>query len=99
MASPQVVEIKEIQNQDSTQIVRIEGTVERIIPLLDRKAMEIKDQTGTILVVTNHNISKVGDRISLEGVLKHKEIIIGGETFKEYYLQQVINNEELKIEN
>lgn len=91
MASPQVVEINEIKNHHSTNIVKIEGTVERIIPLLDQKGIEIKDQTGTILVVTNNNISKVGDRISLEGVLKQKEIIIGGEIFKEYYLEIMEN--------
>lgn len=92
MASPEIVEINEIQNHNSTETLKIEGTVVKIIPLLDRKGVEIKDQTGSIWVVTNNNdIPKVGDRISLEGVLKQKDITIGEETFKEYYLQQVMD--------
>lgn len=98
MASPQVVEINEIQNHDSANIVKIEGTVERIIPLLDRKVIEVKDQTGSILVVTDNQIlPKVGDRIMLEGILKSKEIILDGETLNEYYLQQT--NHELSNES
>jgi hypothetical protein len=95
LASPQVVEINEIQNQDSTEVIKIEGTVERIIPLLDRRAIEIKDTTGSILVVTDNKIlPKVGDRIAVEGVLKSKEIILDDEVLNEYYLQQVMNTGE-----
>lgn len=82
------MEIKEIQNHLSGT-VKIEGTVVRIIPLLDRKAIEVKDDTGSIMVVTNNNIPKVGDRISLEGILKYKDILIGGEKLKEYYLEKI----------
>jgi hypothetical protein len=93
LASPQVVEINEIQNQDSANIVKIEGSVERIIPLLDQKVIEIKDATGSILVVINsNNIPKVGDRMAVEGILKSKEIILDDEVVNEYYLQQVIKN-------
>ncbi|BAQ63533.1 hypothetical protein [Geminocystis sp. NIES-3709] len=34
-------------------------------------------------------VPKVGDQISVEGILKYKEIVIEGEEFNEFYLQQI----------
>lgn len=89
-ASPEVTEISEIQNQDqATETIKIEGIVKKIIPLIDRKGFEVKDQTGSIWVVTQGNIPKIGDRISVEGRLKSQEFIIGEEHFKEFYLESM----------
>lgn len=49
----------------------------------------MKDNTGSIWVVTQGNIPKIGDRISVEGKLKYQEIIIGKEQFKEFYLESM----------
>ncbi|MBL1209689.1 hypothetical protein [Geminocystis sp. GBBB08] len=89
MASPEVIDISKIQNQNkTTEIIKIEGICQNIIPLLDRKGFEIKDQTGSIWVVTQGNIPKIGDRISVEGQLKFQEIVIGEEKFNEFYLEK-----------
>ncbi|BAQ62988.1 hypothetical protein GM3708_3394 [Geminocystis sp. NIES-3708] len=87
LASPQVTQISEIHNlAQTTQPIKVEGIVKKIVPLLDRKGFEIKDETGSIWVVTQGTIPKVGDRISLEAILKSQDIIIGGEKTKEFYL-------------
>lgn len=89
-ASPQVTEISEIQNQDkATETIKVEGTVQKIIPLLDRQGFEVKDNTGSIWVVTQGIIPKVGDRILVEGILKSQEIVIGKEKFSEFYLENI----------
>lgn len=86
-ASPQVVNIGDIAEKDiSDEKIKVEGTVNKIIPLLDRQGFEIKDPTGSIWVITHKNVPKIGDRITVEGILKSKDIVIDGEEFKEFYL-------------
>ncbi len=90
LASPKFIEIGEVKNQNySGKIIKVEGTVQKVIPLLDLKGFEIKDQTDSIWVVTQDNIPRVGDRISIGGKLKYKEIVIGEEKFNEFYLDSI----------
>lgn len=101
-ASPQVIKISEIQNQDqATETIKVEGIVKKIIPLLDRQGFEVKDKTGSIWVVTQGNIPKIGDLISVEGRLKYQEIVIGGEKHNEFYLESIeeVSTDSMPEEN
>lgn len=63
--------------------------VKKIIPLVHRKGFEVKDETGSIWIITEGKTPQVGSRISIEGKLKYKEIVIGNETLKEFYLEKI----------
>jgi hypothetical protein len=90
LASPQLIEINRIAERKNKQTpIRVQGKVEKIVPLLNSSAYELKDLTGSIWIVTKNNLPKQGETITIEALPQYQNIIIGQENLGEFYLQEI----------
>jgi len=87
LASPPTVRVQEISQQQSR--IKVEGIVLNVIPLIDGFAYELKDETGSVWVVTGEEKPQMGDLLSVEGRVKYQDFIIDGEDQGSVYLEQV----------
>lgn len=89
-ASPQLIEINQIQLEKHQQNpITVTGKVAKIVPLLNSSAYELKDQTGSIWVVTNNNLPQVGEEITVEAMAEYQEIVIDSENLGGLYLREI----------
>ncbi|NET55880.1 MAG: hypothetical protein F6K47_06840 [Symploca sp. SIO2E6] len=92
--SVEVTKISDIpQNQEASATVHVLGEVITKAPFLGSGAYQLKDETGTIWIVTNQTLPEVGDGILLKGQLQYQSIPIGGQELGEVYIQE---QEQLK---
>ena len=81
------------QTQNANATVHLLGEVVTKAPFLGSGAYQIKDNTGTIWVITNQTLPEVGDGILLKGQLQYQSIPVGGQELGEVYIQE---QEQLK---
>ncbi|NEP13426.1 MAG: hypothetical protein F6K14_25110 [Symploca sp. SIO2C1] len=74
--------------QNATATVHLLGEVITKAPFLESGAYQIKDETGTIWIITNQTLPEVGDGILLKGQLQYQSIPIGGQELGEVYIQE-----------
>ncbi|MEI6444386.1 MAG: hypothetical protein WCO29_14965 [Nostocales cyanobacterium ELA583] len=74
------------KNQDNT--VYIQGKVEKIAPLIQKKAYQINDSTGKIWVITNQGNFQVGEEVVLKGNVQYKSVPLAGKEYGEIYLEE-----------
>ncbi len=93
LASPQVIEIEEIgaktNNKNKDNPIRVQGKVEKIVPLLGSSAYELRDVTGSIWIVSKNNLPPVGEKITVEGIPQYQEIVVGSENLGSFYLEEI----------
>lgn len=75
-----------ISSEEKT--IRIQGIVTESVPLLNHIAYQVKDNTGSIWVLTNE-VFNVGQEVTVQGILKSEEIIIDGQNFSSIYLENI----------
>lgn len=85
--------IKSSKDNDNSPI-QVEGTITKVIPLVNKYAYEIKDNTASIWVVTKGEKPEVGQQISTSATIHREEIVIGEEDMSSFYLQEVMEEEE-----
>ncbi|WP_396336450.1 DNA-binding protein [Fischerella sp. JS2] len=84
-----VTPIRELRSQpDSNITVYIQGKVEKIAPLLQRRAYLVKDDTGKIWAITNQTNLLVGDQVVIKGQIRYRSIPIAGKEYGEVYLEE-----------
>lgn len=87
IAFPQIQEITQIKNETNlTQSVIIQGKIEKSIPLLNSYAYKIKDETGSIWVVTPSQKFEQGEDVTIQGQLKYRDITIEDKDWGEFYV-------------
>jgi len=87
--SVDVTKISDIPpNQNASATVHLLGEVVTKAPFLGSGAYQIKDDTGTIWVITSQTLPEVGDGILLKGQLQYQSIPIGGQELGEVYIQE-----------
>jgi len=87
--SVEVTRISDIpQDQNASATVHVLGEVVTKAPFLGSGAYQLKDDTGTIWIVTNQTLPEVGDGILLKGQLKYQSVPIGGQELGEVYIQE-----------
>jgi hypothetical protein len=74
------------QNQDTT--VYIQGKIEKIAPLIQKKAYQINDSTGKIWIITNQRNFQVGEQVVLKGNVQYKSVPLAGKEYGEIYLEE-----------
>ncbi|MBO1051612.1 MAG: hypothetical protein HEQ29_20585 [Dolichospermum sp. LBC05a] len=74
------------QNQDTT--VYIQGKIEKIAPLIQKKAYQINDSTGKIWIITNQGNFQVGEQVVLKGNVQYKSVPLAGKEYGEIYLEE-----------
>ena len=84
-----VTPIRELQSQpDSNITVYIQGKVEKIAPLLKRRAYLVKDDTSKIWAITNQTNLQVGDQVVIKGNIRYRSIMIAGKEYGEVYIEE-----------
>ena len=74
------------QNQDTT--VYIQGKIEKIAPLIQKKAYQVNDSTGKIWIITNQGNFQVGEQVVLKGNVQYKSVPLAGKEYGEIYLEE-----------
>ncbi|PMB51323.1 DNA-binding protein [Fischerella thermalis CCMEE 5201] len=84
-----VTPIRELRSQpDSNTTVYIQGKVEKIAPLLKRRAYLVRDETGKIWAITNQTNLRVGDQVVIKGQIRYRSIPIAGREYGEVYIEE-----------
>lgn len=81
-----VSEVKQQSKVNST--VYLQGNVIKLIPFVEKRAYELKDNTGTITVVTKESFPKQKQEIVIQGKVLYKSVPAGGQEFGEFYIEE-----------
>ncbi len=81
--------IQEIKPEtDQGNIVYVQGTVEKQVPLIQQWAYQINDSTGKIWVITNQPNLKEGEQVVIKGKVNYKSILLADQEFGEVYIEE-----------
>ena len=84
-----VTNIRALQQQQQTErIVHIQGKVVRQVPLMQKQAYEIQDQTGSIWIVTQKDAPKSGAAVLIKGKVRYQQIPSGNQSLGEIYIEE-----------
>ena len=83
------IAIKDINAKKSEKVVRVEGTVKKIVPLISNGSYELQDNTGSIWVITSSNLPIVGTEITIRGKVQQKDITVEAKNLSEFYLVEL----------
>ncbi|MFB2833615.1 hypothetical protein [Floridanema evergladense] len=81
-----VSEVKQQSQINST--VYLKGNVVKLIPFLGKRAYELKDDTGSITVVTKEPFPQQKQEITIRGKVVYKSVVAGGQEFGEFYIEE-----------
>ena len=84
-----VTNIQALQQQrELDRIVHIQGNVVRQVPLMQKQAYKIQDQTGSIWIVTQKDAPKSGKAVLVKGKVRYQQIPIGSQDLGEIYIEE-----------
>jgi uncharacterized protein YdeI (BOF family) len=83
-----ITPIKQLTPQQKDSTVYIQGKIEKYIPLLDKQVYQLKDSTGSIVVLTSQKGLKVGSQAVFKGQLRYKSIPLGGQDRGDVYIEE-----------
>ncbi|HEY9857858.1 MAG TPA: hypothetical protein V6D16_00015 [Candidatus Obscuribacterales bacterium] len=84
-----VTNIQALQQQrELDRIVHIQGNVVRQVPLMQKQAYEIQDQTGSIWIVTQKDAPKSGKAVLVKGKVRYQQIPVGSQDLGEIYIEE-----------
>lgn len=90
LAVPEVLTIEQVKNEELLQkSFKLQGKVEKVIPLLDSYLYLLKDKDQSIWVMTNNNAPAKFQLVTIEGFLKKEKIVIEGEEKSEFYVEEI----------
>ncbi|MDJ1185532.1 hypothetical protein [Roseofilum casamattae] len=70
----------------SANPVQIRGRVIQHIPLLNRSAYQLQDETGVVVVVATGNLPEIGTTVTIRGEVRYQSIPIEGQELGEVYI-------------
>ena len=70
----------------SANSVQIRGRVIQHIPLLNRSAYQVQDETGVVVVISTGNLPAIGTNVTIRGELRYQSIPIEGQELGEVYI-------------
>ncbi len=76
------------QNANVVATVYLEGQVINRAPLIGFGAYHLKDETGTIWVLTNQVLPNLGDQVLIKGQTQFHSIPVAGQELGEVYIQE-----------
>jgi hypothetical protein len=81
--------IREVQKNKANKVVRVQGKINAQAPLMGGQvAYELRDDTGSIWVVTQGRLPAIGTQIGVQGQVRFKPISIAGQDHSSVYLEQ-----------
>lgn len=75
----------------ASETVYLQGRVVKLIPLLNRYAYQLEDDTGVVVVLTTGEVQEpaIGDSVKVRGQLRHQSIPIQGQELGEVYVLEL----------
>ncbi|WP_241392676.1 DNA-binding protein [Rippkaea orientalis] len=91
LAQTPVTPIRELVNhkEPNAETIYVEGTVVDRAPFMDNGSYQLRDETGTVWVLTNGALPRSGDRIMIKGQVEYQSIPVGGQEVGELYILEV----------
>ncbi|NJL62717.1 MAG: hypothetical protein HC903_13905 [Methylacidiphilales bacterium] len=83
-----ITPIRQLTPQQKNSTVYIQGKIEKHIPLLNKHAYQLKDSTGSIVVLTNQTDLRVGSQVVFKGQLRYKSIPLAGQEQGGIYVEE-----------
>jgi uncharacterized protein YdeI (BOF family) len=84
-----VTKIQTLQRQQKLdRVVYVQGNVLRQVPLVQKQAYEIQDQTGSIWIVTQKRAPQSGAAVLVKGKVRYQQIPIGSQDLGEIYIEE-----------
>jgi hypothetical protein len=84
-----VTSVRDIQKNKQFFSVHVKGKIAAQAPLgIGVKAYELKDETGSIWIVTQNEIPSTGTSVVVKGTVRHKKILVDGQDQSGVYLEQ-----------
>jgi len=76
------------QKRQLNSAVYLKGKVVKLIPFLGKRADDLKDDTGTITVVTKDKFPKPKEEILIQGKVLDKSVPAEGKDYGELYVEE-----------
>lgn len=76
------------QQQQLDRTVYVQGNVVRQVPLAQKQAYEVQDQTGRIWIVTQKQAPKSGEAVLIKGKVRYQQIPVGSQDLGEVYIEE-----------
>jgi len=75
----------------ASETVYVRGQVVKLIPLLDRYAYQLEDDTGVVIVLTTGETQEpaIGEVLKVRGQLRYQSIPIQGQELGEVYVVEL----------
>jgi hypothetical protein len=71
------------------RVVQVQGKINAEAPLMGGlKAYEVKDETGSVWVVTSRSIPAIGSQVNVQGKVRLEKIDLAGKDQSTVYLEQ-----------
>lgn len=81
--------IQEISQQEQNSTLYIRGQVKEQAPFLGSGAYQLQDRTGTVWVLTNESLPRVGEQITIKGQIEYQSIPVGNQELGEFYVLEL----------
>ena len=88
VVSGEKVKIKEVVLKRD-RVVQVEGKINAQAPLMGGlRAFEVKDETGSVWVVTSRSVPATGSQVNVQGKVRLEKIDLAGQDQSAVYLEQ-----------
>lgn len=81
--------VAQLPQQEQQTTIYLKGTVSSQAPFVGGGAYQLKDETGTIWVITQGKMPNIGQEVAIEGKLAYQSIPIGSQDMGELYVLEV----------
>ncbi|GAB4228013.1 MAG: hypothetical protein Kow0049_08700 [Stanieria sp.] len=89
------VAIAKIAQKQIGAKVYLQGKVLQQAPFLGSGAYQLQDATGSVWIVTNHNLPQPGEQILIQGEIQADKIFIAQQVLNEIYIVELKQVEKL----
>lgn len=94
-AGSSVTEIASLPPPD--EFARVSGEVTRVAPFLDGGAYQLRDDSGTVWVVTATDLPAAGTRVTVEGTVVRARLARGDRDWGEIYLRERSRSDSARV--
>ncbi len=89
LAMPPVTAIQTLSEQNQGSAIYLRGKVVGQAPFIDSGAYQIQDETGTIWVLSDRPLPKLGEAVVIKVQLQYQAIAVGGQQLGELYVIEI----------
>lgn len=84
-----VTKVKDVQRKKQHFSVHVKGKITAQAPFASGlRAFEVRDETGSIWIVTKKSVPSTGSSVVVKGTVRHKKISVDGQDQSTVYLEQ-----------